>query len=173
MTPRQEAFAAEYVIDRNGTQAAIRAGYSPRTANEQAVRLLANVSVRLRVDELLARASEKAGLSAELVMESLVRELKFDPADLYDEWGNFKPIHEMPPDARKCLVSMETAQVGSPDAPVMIQKVKWVNPTQAREQAMKHLGLFEKDNKQKTDPVRDLIMAIQGNSIRPKRFEDA
>ena len=169
MTPKQEAFINEYLIDKNATQAAIRAGYSPRTANEQGARLLANVSVRLRVDELLARASEKAGLTAELVLASLARELRFDPADLYDEWGNIKPIHEIPEDARKCLVGMETAQVGSPEAPVMVQKVKWVSAANAREQAMKHLGMFEKDNAQKTDPVRDLIMAIQGNSIRPKR----
>lgn len=171
MTPKQEAFINEYLIDKNATQAAIRAGYSPRTANEQGARLLANVSVRLRVDELLARASEKAGLTAELVLASLARELRFDPADLYDEWGNIKPIHEIPEDARKCLVGMETAQVGSPEAPVMVQKVKWVSAANAREQAMKHLGMFEKDNAQKTDPVRDLIMAIQGNSIRPKRKE--
>ena len=51
---RQKRFAEEYCVDQNGAQAAIRAGYSKRTANEQAARLLANASVKERVDELFA-----------------------------------------------------------------------------------------------------------------------
>lgn len=45
MTDKQARFCEEYMIDLNATQAAIRAGYSPKTANEQAARLLANVSI--------------------------------------------------------------------------------------------------------------------------------
>jgi hypothetical protein len=45
-TPKQQAFIREYLVDLNGTQAAIRAGYSPRTANEQAAELLAKPSIR-------------------------------------------------------------------------------------------------------------------------------
>lgn len=171
MTPKQEAFINEYLIDKNATQAAIRAGYSVKTARQMGDENLSKPYIASEIESRLATLAEKAGLSAELVLASLARELRFDPADLYDEWGNIKPIHEIPEDARKCLVGMETAQVGSPDAPVMVQKVKWINAANARDQAMKHLGLYEKDNAQKTDPVRDLIMAIQGNSIRPKRKE--
>ena len=171
MTPKQEAFINEYLIDKNATQAAIRAGYSVKTARQMGDENLSKPYIASEIESRLATLAEKAGLSAELVLASLARELRFDPADLYDEWGNIKPIHEIPEDARKCLVGMETAQVGSPEAPVMVQKVKWVNAANARDQAMKHLGLYEKDNAQKTDPVRDLIMAIQGNSIRPKRKE--
>lgn len=152
LTAKQAAFVAEYLVDKNATQAAIRAGYSKHTANEQASRLLAKAHIRAAVDAELSKMSEKTGLSVELVFASLRRELSFDPAELYDEFGNFKPIHEMPEDARKCLVGMETAQVGSPEAPVMVQKVRWVNPAQAREQAMKHLGLFKADNDQNNPP---------------------
>jgi len=171
MTPKQEAFINEYLIDKNATQAAIRAGYSVKTARQMGDENLSKPYIAAEIESRLATLAAKAGLTAELVLASLARELRFDPADLYDEWGNIKPIHEIPEDARKCLVGMETAQVGSPEAPVMVQKVKWVNAANARDQAMKHLGLYEKDNAQKTDPVRDLIMAIQGNSIRPKRKE--
>lgn len=171
MTPKQEAFISEYLIDKNATQAAIRAGYSAKTARQMGDENLSKPYIAAEIESRLATLAAKAGLTAELVLASLARELRFDPADLYDEWGNIKPIHEIPEDARMCLVGMETAQVGSPEAPVMVQKVKWVSAAQAREQAMKHLGMYEKDNAQKTDPVRDLIMAIQGNSIRPKRKE--
>lgn len=171
MTPKQEAFINEYLIDKNATQAAIRAGYSVKTARQMGDENLSKPYIAAEIESRLATLAAKAGLTAELVLASLARELRFDPADLYDEWGNIKPIHEIPEDARKCLVGMETAQVGSPEAPVMVQKAKWVSAANARDQAMKHLGLYEKDNAQKTDPVRDLIMAIQGNSIRPKRKE--
>lgn len=52
LTPRQERFCQEFIKDGNGTQSAIRAGYSKRTANEQSVRLLANISVKNRIREL-------------------------------------------------------------------------------------------------------------------------
>ena len=49
LTPKQKCFINEYLIDLNATQAAIRAGYSPRTAKQQASRLLTNVDVAAAV----------------------------------------------------------------------------------------------------------------------------
>ena len=46
LTPKQQRFVDEYLIDLNATQAAIRAGYSPKTAQEQSSRLLSNVMVQ-------------------------------------------------------------------------------------------------------------------------------
>lgn len=46
LTDKQKKFVEEYLIDLNATQSAIRAGYSPKTANEQGARLLANVSIQ-------------------------------------------------------------------------------------------------------------------------------
>lgn len=51
LSPKRQRFVDEYVIDFNGTQAAIRAGYSPRTAKEQAARLLTNANVKAAVDD--------------------------------------------------------------------------------------------------------------------------
>ncbi len=48
-TAKQKRFVEEYLIDLNATQAAIRAGYSIKTANEQGSQLLANLSVRAGV----------------------------------------------------------------------------------------------------------------------------
>lgn len=59
LTEKQKAFADEYLIDLNGTQAAIRAGYSKKTANEQASRLLANVNVKEYIQNRMAE-KEKA-----------------------------------------------------------------------------------------------------------------
>ena len=54
LTPKQEAFVQEYLIDLNATQAAIRAGYSEKTANEQGSRLLANVKIAKAIAEAKA-----------------------------------------------------------------------------------------------------------------------
>jgi phage terminase small subunit len=61
MNARRRRFVAEYLKDLNATQAAIRAGYSPKTANEQGAQLLANLSVRRRSKR--ARAASSNGRS--------------------------------------------------------------------------------------------------------------
>ena len=71
LTQRQEMFCREYLVDLNGTQAAIRAGYSPKTANEQATRLLANVSVRSHVQKLMGDRVERVARSADDVLRDL------------------------------------------------------------------------------------------------------
>jgi phage terminase small subunit len=71
LTPKQQRFIQEYLIDLNGTQAAIRAGYSARTANEQGSRLLANASVRTALAEAQEALSKATGITAERVLREL------------------------------------------------------------------------------------------------------
>lgn len=71
LTAKQERFIQEYLIDLNATQAAIRAGYSEKTANEQGARLLANVSVRTEIDKGIEKRSNKLGVDAEWVITRL------------------------------------------------------------------------------------------------------
>jgi phage terminase small subunit len=70
LTHKQQRFIAEYPIDCNGTQAAIRAGYSPKTANEQAAQLLAKVSVREAIDDALKARAERTQIDADWVVTS-------------------------------------------------------------------------------------------------------
>ena len=71
LTPKQQAFIQEYMIDLNATQAAIRAGYSPKTANEQGCRLLTNVSILQVVKEEQDKRAGKVGISSEWVLKRL------------------------------------------------------------------------------------------------------
>lgn len=72
LTPKQAAFVREYLIDRNATQAAIRAGYAPgKTAEVQGHRLLSNAKVRAAVDAATQEHAEKAGITVEWVMNGL------------------------------------------------------------------------------------------------------
>lgn len=103
LTPKQQRFVEEYLIDLNATQAAIRAGFSPRTANEQGVRLLANISIKSAIDRALAERSRKTGINAALVLEELALLARADMADCINPDGSLKSLHDMPPEARRAI----------------------------------------------------------------------
>lgn len=74
LTPRQAAFVREYLVDNNGAQAAIRAGYSPDAAKEQAARLLTNVNVKAALDEAMAARAARVEVTADMVLAGLLKE---------------------------------------------------------------------------------------------------
>lgn len=71
LTPKQEMFIAEYLIDLNGTRAAIASGYSAKTAESQASRLLSNV----KVAAVIAERQEKRLAKLEITAERVLREI--------------------------------------------------------------------------------------------------
>lgn len=71
MTDKQKRFAEEYLKDCNATQAAIRCGYSPKTAKQQGQRLLTNADLKNYIDEQLQKMQKKSIASAEEVLEYL------------------------------------------------------------------------------------------------------
>lgn len=74
MTPKQQRFVDEYLIDLNATQAAIRAGYSAKTAESAGSRLLRNVNVSAAVVAGRENLSKRAGLTQDDVVKGLLRE---------------------------------------------------------------------------------------------------
>ncbi len=74
LTPRQERFVEEYLVDSNATQAAIRAGYSKKTAYSQGHRLLKNVEVAEAIMEGRASVAEEASVSAAWVVQEAKRD---------------------------------------------------------------------------------------------------
>ena len=73
LEPKQLRFCQEYVIDLNATQAAIRAGYSPKTAQEQSSRLLSKVMVQQKVLELQRPKEENLKITAERVLKEIAK----------------------------------------------------------------------------------------------------
>ena len=72
LTPRQARFVKEYLVDLNGTQAAIRAGYAVSGADVQAVRLLGNARVKAAVDAGAATQHAQLDLTAQKVLTELL-----------------------------------------------------------------------------------------------------
>jgi len=90
LTPKQYMFVQEYLIDLNATQAAIRAGYSAKTANEQASRLLANVGVAKYVQAAMDARARKTGITAEYVLQGITEVIERckQAVPVLDEEGN-------------------------------------------------------------------------------------
>lgn len=78
LTPRQAAFVREYLVDLNGAQAAIRAGYSPDAAKEQAARLLTNANVAAAVEAGKAARASRVQVTADDVVRILLKEATAD-----------------------------------------------------------------------------------------------
>lgn len=72
LTPKQERFCQEYVIDCNATQAAVRAGYSAKTADVSGPRLLGNVRVGARIRELQVEGAKKINITREWITNELI-----------------------------------------------------------------------------------------------------
>jgi phage terminase small subunit len=86
LTHKQRRFIEEFLVDFNGTKAAIRAGYSPKTARFQASRMLANVDIQ---ESLLQRRQELQDAN-DLTPEKVIAELEkiaFARMDTYTNWG--------------------------------------------------------------------------------------
>lgn len=122
LNARQEVFCKEYLIDLNATQAAIRAGYSERTASAQASRLLANVNILARVKELKDKRADELELDAYWVLKRL--------KDISDRSMQAEPVMEFD-HTEGMLVETGEYQFDSTGA------------NKATELIGKHIGMFD------------------------------
>ena len=147
LTDKQELFAREYLKDLNATQAAIRAGYSEKTANEQASRLLANVNVQNFVAELKASRIEQTGIDAAYVLRRLVEIDQMDATDILDDEGGLLPISAWPKVWRTSLSGLDLNRLrmagknDKEDIETTIQKIKWPDKVKNLELLGKHVDV--------------------------------
>ncbi len=82
LTPQQARFVEEYLVDLNATQAAVRAGYSAKTASQQGARLLANVKVQEAIAQAKAARAERVQVTQDMVLADLLAVASADPNEL-------------------------------------------------------------------------------------------
>ncbi|MGP2449036.1 terminase small subunit [Pantoea stewartii subsp. indologenes] len=145
LTDKQELFAREYLKDLNATQAAIRAGYSEKTANEQASRLLANVNVQNFVAELKAQRVEQTGIDAAYVLRRLVEIDQMDVLDILNDEGGIKAISEWPKVWRTTLSGFDinTSITNFDETTIenILKKIKWPDKVKNLELLGKHVDV--------------------------------
>jgi phage terminase small subunit len=146
LTERQERFAEEYLVDLNATQAAIRAGYSRKTARTIGPRLRRLPHVMARIERGMAERTERVRIEQDRVVAELAR-LAFSDVREFARWDEggvrVRESEALGPDQSACIA--EIVESPGKDGPRL--KVKLHGKTRALEVLGRHLGLFEKKPK--------------------------
>lgn len=140
MTDKQKRFVEEYLIDLNATQAAIRAGYSPKTANEQGNRLLTNVSVQTELNKQMAKRSRRTGVTQDRVVRELAKIAFLDMTQVVDDHGCIRD--DATPEDRACIESIKYKSSSSDQGESVEREVKVASKLKALELLGKHLGMY-------------------------------
>lgn len=160
MNPKQARFVAEYLIDLNSTQAAIRAGYSAKTAYQIGSRLLRNVEVAKAVEAAQAKLAAGLGVTVEKIVAELAK-LGFSNMQDYMKVGPDGQPHlhfgDLTRDQAAALNEVTVEEVvtnlgddedGNPRfAPVRKVKFKLADKRASLVDLGKHLGMFKDDVK--------------------------
>lgn len=148
LTPKQQRFVEEYLVDLNATQAAIRAGYSKGTARQQACKLLTNINIEAAVGRGKAKKSERTGITAQRVLDEIARIAFADPRKLFNESGNIRPPSEWDDDTAAVIAGMEVVTRSCPGEESKVEYVhkfrQW-DKNSALDKLMKHLGEYAAD----------------------------
>lgn len=146
--PREARFVDEYLKDLNAKEAAIRAGYSERSAKQIGFEVLQRDHVAAAIAKRAHERARKVGVDADTVLSNLLEMADFDPADAYDDDGVLKKIREIPRALRRCIASIKTREVyeGAGDQRKLVgyvHEVKFNNEQlNANVWIGKHLRLF-------------------------------
>jgi phage terminase small subunit len=95
LTPKEQIFIREYLIDGNGTRAAIAAGYAAASAGVAASKLLKKPKVSQELQALRAGLCAKLEITAERVLQGIAQLAFFDPRKFYAADGSLKPVMEL------------------------------------------------------------------------------
>lgn len=140
LTDRQQQFVDEYLIDLNATQAAIRAGYSVKTAQEQSSRLLSNVMVQKVIAEKMAERSRRTGVNQDRVVLELAKIAFVKLTDIIDEKGKIKDTATE--DDLACLEGYKYKYSDTDTGYSVEREVKLSSKMKALELLGKHLGMW-------------------------------
>lgn len=136
LTPKQERFCEEYLIDLNATQAAIRAGYSANTAREQGAQNLSKLNIQEKIAELQAERSKRTEITQDCVVKELAAVAFAKATDYACIESNtvfIKPTAELTPVQRAAIVGIKQTQSG---IEIKLDKIR------ALEMLGRHLGMF-------------------------------
>ena len=176
LLPKQAKFVAEYLISGNATQAALAAGYSPKTAHvigqENLKKPVIASLLQVKNTEIAARQDERLAameLTKERVQREIARIAFFDARKMFAQDGTPLAITELDDDTASCIVGLDVLEEwqGTGENRVLVghvKKYKIANKNVALDQASKILGMYEKDNEQIKPNVRVVVVPAKDAS---------
>ena len=152
LTARQIAFGRAYVELNNATQAAIKAGYKPSSADECGYRLLRHRGVKNQISKLRHHEAERAKDRLNVVYNEIGHAISRRGTDFIDEeTGEFIPIHDLPERANASIDAIEIEEKYDKDGGKTIKtKLKLVSKYSAMDMAVKVLGGYAKTGDETT-----------------------
>ena len=138
LTEKQKKFVEEYLIDLNATQAAIRAGYSVKTADVQSSRMLGNVKVQQAIAEKMAERSRRTGINQDRVLMELAK-IAFVNAD---DVINAQDATTKEGASRDDLAAIQSIKVKSFGEDGIEREIKLADKLKALEMLGRHLGMW-------------------------------
>jgi phage terminase small subunit len=139
MTPKQERFVDEYLVDLNATQAAVRAGYSARTAREIGRENLDKPDIQAALQTAFAARSQRVEIDQDWVIRRLARIADLDLRKLFTDDGTLRPIQELPEDVAGAISSVDVIK-RKDDAEEY--RVRLPDRIRALDLLGRHLGMF-------------------------------
>ncbi|HDU8021399.1 terminase small subunit [Cronobacter sakazakii] len=172
LTGKQEMFCREYLIDLNATQAAIRAGYSVKTANRTASENLSKPDIQNRIAELKNKRNEDVGINAAYVLQRLVEIDQMDVADILNDDGSLKAVSQWPKCWRITLQGIDLASTirnfDEETEETILKKIKWPDKVKNLELLGKHVDVQAFREQVKTnhtvDALSDLMDELSGGA---------
>ena len=146
LTQKQRLFVDEYLIDLNATQAAIRAGYSKRTAGQIGDENLKKPQIAQAIKEAMDSRNKRAQIDADYVLRRLVEIDQMDVADILTDDMSVKPLNEWPKAWRQYLAGFDVSElfegVGKEREFVgFLKKLKWPDKVKNLELLGKHVNV--------------------------------
>jgi len=143
LTPKQQRFVEEYLVDLNGTQAAIRAGYSAKTAGWICQELLTKTHIQQAVQAGRVALSARTEITQDRVLKEYARLAFLDPRKLFDNTGAPLAIHQLDDDTAAAIAGLDVVQVGNAEVGVGdVLKYKLCDKKGALDSVARHLGMF-------------------------------
>lgn len=142
LTEKQKRFTEEYLIDLNATQAAIRAGYSIKTAEQIGFQLLNKTSVSEEIKKKMAERSKRTGINADRVLNELAKIAFANAKDVinFEDASVRECANE---DDLACVQSVKVKRQNSDKGETEERQVVMYDKKSALELLGKHLGMWK------------------------------
>jgi phage terminase small subunit len=141
LSAQQERFCLEYTKDFNGQQAAIRAGYSAKTAKETASRLLTYVNVSSRIAQLQAKMESKFEITKEMLARELLAIARSDVRKYFNDDYQLKQIKDLDDEAAAAISEIEVSEINAGEVSIgLTKKIKRSDKVRAIAELNKMFG---------------------------------
>jgi phage terminase small subunit len=167
LRPKQQRFVNEYLVDLNGTRAAIRAGYSARTAASIANENLRKPEIAAAIDAARTDMQVRTEVTADRVIKELAKIAFLDVRKLFSADGSLKAVHELDDDTAAAVVNLDVRLTESESGEItMTARIKLADKRAALVDLGRHLGIFDAKREQEAEnPLARLIREVQGTSL--------